>query len=77
MKSFCGACGKEEVEEWTGRYCRVKGEKLMRDICPDKPCEHSGHLWEHRPMTFWQVLKNEKTLECSRCQARSWGLGDW
>jgi len=40
---FCKFCGKEKVEEWTGMFKETNGEKEMRLICSDKPCEHDTH----------------------------------
>lgn len=71
--SYCTKCGKEEIGEWTGRFDHKTGEKTMRQICPEAPCEHSGHEWRWRSISFWEALKCSKDMECERCGKRTWG----
>lgn len=67
--SFCTSCGKEKTKEWTGRFDSKSGEKEMREVCPDQPCDHSGHLWQYKDVKRWtDYLPWVPVGRCSRCE---------
>lgn len=79
---YCTVCGKEKVEEWTGCYIKETGKKRMRLICPDKPCEHTGHMnpnlitksgiERYKNSLRWIYRMRSPDYECERCGGFSW-----
>ena len=78
--SFCTKCGNEKVNEWTGEYSESDGTKVMREICPVSPCEHSGHIIEEvgsvKPKDDWKY-GCKIVLECKRCGVSSYKVLLW
>jgi len=74
MSKFCTICGKECVEEWTGRYDGETGEKLNRLVCPVDPCGHGDHIpeWmepgDDRLNWLLRWTKYPYGLACRRCR---------
>lgn len=53
--SYCYFCGKEEIQEPTGRFNMETGEPLMAARCPVQ-CLHNIHRCEDVPAKWWHIL---------------------
>jgi len=82
MKTYCTICGKELQKINTKYFNRQTGEKEFEMKCPDKPCEHTGHLYDDnykkeqfkgfKSFLFKYGFIEVPDAKCTICGANGW-----